>query len=113
MFTNTRLAILAVLAFGTAAQGADTEFPFVGHWSCEVATFTFTKDSYNNGSDVLHIRSVDQAVDGALTLHFDDDYAITLSPITKTKMGWYSSASGDAFECRRIPEKSVRGGRGG
>ena len=61
-------------------------------------------DTYNNGSDDLPILEIQEGTDGSYTLFFDDDYAITLSGFTGDTMGWYSQASGDAFNCTRLSE---------
>ena len=84
--TNTiAAAAIATLLASTATSAGD--LPFLGTWDCEVAIFTFTPTTYNNGSD---------------TLLFADDYFITLSGFTGDSMGWFSEASGDNFSCTRI-----------
>lgn len=86
---------------GSGAPGAD-EYPFVGKWDCEVATFIFTPTVYNNGSEDLPILEIQEGSDGSYTLFFENGYLITLSGFTRDAMGWYSHASGDSFNCRRL-----------
>ena len=98
------VALAIFLAAGIAGSGAVAEaadLPFVGTWDCEVATFTFTPTTYNNGSDDLPIEEVQEGTDGSYTLLFADGYAITLSGFTGDTMGWYSHESGDNFSCTR------------
>lgn len=93
-------AVLALMASPAFSQ----DLPFVGTWDCEVATFTFTPETYNNGSDDLPIEEIQEGTDGSWTLFFADDYMITLSGFTGDQMGWFSHASGDAFTCTRVAE---------
>ena len=98
-----RLIFACLLALATIAGGpalADEELPFIGTWDCEVATFTFTADTYDNGSEILPIEEVQEGSDGSWTLMFADDYIITLSGFTGDEMGWFSPASGDSFQCK-------------
>jgi hypothetical protein len=92
-----------LLAFGSLPAAAEDELPFIGTWDCEVATFTFTEDSYNNGSEDLPIQEIQEGTDGSYTLFFADDYIITLSGFTGDAMGWFSPASGDSFQCTLQP----------
>ncbi len=85
----------------TSGQSQPDEYPFVGTWDCEVATFSFTPDVYNNGSEDLPISEIQEGTDGSYTLFLPDDYVITLSGFDGETMGWYSHASGDAFTCTR------------
>jgi hypothetical protein len=95
------------IGFGDTGQGepyeaaSDSELPFLGAWNCEVAVFTFTNETYNNGSDDLPIREIQEGSDGSYTLFFDDDYAITVADFTGDTMTWLSQASGDSFTCTR------------
>ena len=95
---------LAAIALSPMPAFAQEDLPFLGRWDCEVAEFTFTPDTYNNGSEDLPILEIQEGTDGSYTLFFDDDYAITLSGFTGETMGWYSLASGDAFDCTRLPD---------
>jgi hypothetical protein len=92
-------AAAAMLAWGNAPAMADEDLPFLGTWDCEVATFTFTRDTYDNGSEKLPIEEIQEGTDGSWTLMFADDYVITLSGFTGDQMGWFSPASGDSFQC--------------
>ena len=94
--------ILSGLLSGTAASRAVEELPFVGTWDCEVATFSFTPEIYNNGSEDLDILEAQEGTDGSYTLFFADDYIITLSGFTSDSMGWFSPESGDNFSCKRV-----------
>lgn len=99
--TNTiAAAAIATLLASTATSAGD--LPFLGTWDCEVAIFTFTPTTYNNGSEDLPIEEVQEGSDGSYTLLFADDYFITLSGFTGDSMGWFSEASGDNFSCTRI-----------
>lgn len=83
------------------AQGAPA-YPFVGRWDCEVATFTFTPTTYNNGSETMKILKIRKYSNKDFGLTFAKGYRIGLNDITKTKMLWSSAASGDSFTCRRL-----------
>ena len=98
-----RRAMEVVLASAAGSvQPAGAEYPFEGAWDCEVAMFTFTPFTYNNGSEDLPIEEIQEGSDGSYTLLFEDGYYITLSGFTGNSMGWFSGASGDSFNCRRI-----------
>ncbi|SFE55693.1 hypothetical protein SAMN04488523_108109 [Sulfitobacter brevis] len=92
---------LAAPAAERPVAGADS-YPFEGRWSCEVAEFTFTSSTYNNGSENLPIREIQEGSDGSYTLMFDDDYMITLSGFTGSAMGWFSHSSQDNFLCQKL-----------
>lgn len=98
--------LAAALAFAVPASAASASaneaYPFEGTWDCEVGTFTFTAETYDNGSDVLPIEEIQEGTDGSWTLMFADDYMITLGSFTDDAMGWFSPASGDAFSCTRV-----------
>lgn len=91
---------VALILLAIPAQAAD-EPPYVGSWDCEVATFTFTADTYDPGEGPMPILKSEGDGD-AYTLSFADDYRINLANITATDMDWFSEASGDAFHCKRI-----------
>ncbi|UIJ73542.1 hypothetical protein [Aurantimonas sp. HBX-1] len=95
------LLAAALLAMAPASALASEELPFLGTWDCEVATFTFTPTTYDNGSEEMPIEEVQEGSDGSYTLLFADDYFITLSGFTGDTMGWFSPASGDNFSCTR------------
>ena len=101
---RSRLASLALLAFPLCALSAGPaladDLPFLGKWDCGVATFTFTPDTYNNGSEDMPIQEVQEGSDGSYTLLFADDYTISLSGFTDDAMGWLSS-SGESLDCKR------------
>ncbi|HEY9058291.1 MAG TPA: hypothetical protein VIN77_14165 [Aurantimonas sp.] len=98
------LLAIAISAYVPLTSAEAEELPFIGSWDCEVAIFTFTPTTYNNGSDDLAIEEVQEGSDGSYTLLFADDYFITLSGFIGDSMGWFSSASGDNFDCRRISD---------
>ena len=102
-----RLALRAAALWAAGALGAQAaeDLPFVGTWNCEVATFTFTPTTYNNGSEDLAIRDRQEGTDGSYTLFFDDDYTVTLSGFSEDAMGWFSPSSGDSFQCTRTGEE--------
>jgi hypothetical protein len=93
----TTAVILATATPGLAAGDA----PYIGSWDCGVATFSFTKDSYNAGEGPMPIRKVEKE-DGNYILSFDDNYQIGLSRVTQTSMQWLSMTSGDTFDCKRL-----------
>ncbi|MBP1857351.1 hypothetical protein J2Z75_000831 [Rhizobium herbae] len=96
-------AITSINATGVAASPASAsgDAPYVGTWDCGVATFSFTRDSYDSGEDKQPIRKVEKE-DGNYILSFDNDYQIGLSSVTDTSMQWLSMASGDMFDCKRV-----------
>lgn len=91
------LALLCLTASPLAAQ----DYPFEGSWSCEVADFTFTADSYQpgEGSDVLTIASILDTRDGYFTITMSDGYSLTVSMMDDGTMGWLSGETGDMFSC--------------
>jgi hypothetical protein len=101
---KSRLAFPPLLTFAlcalTSAPALADDPPFLGEWDCGVATFTFTADTYNNGSEDMPIEEVQEGSDGSYTLLFAKDYTITLSGFTDDAMGWLSS-SGESLECKR------------
>ena len=100
----SRLSPPALLAFALCALGAAPsladDLPFLGKWDCGVVTFSFTADTYNNGSEDMPIQEVQEGSDGSYTLLFADDYTISLSGFTDDAMGWLSS-SGESLDCKR------------
>jgi hypothetical protein len=96
------LAAVAAISLATAAPclAADNA-PYTGTWDCGVATFSFTKDTYDAGEGPMPVRKVEKE-DGNYILSFDDNYQIGLSSVTKTSMQWLSMASGDTFDCKRL-----------
>ena len=93
-----------VLLGSMAAASAQTQtqnYPFVGRWDCEVATFTFTETAYNNGSETLRMTRVEKKGANYL-LTFPKNYTIMLAGITPTRMSWASGASGDGFNCKKV-----------
>lgn len=97
----TRMTVVLAPPAAQRPVAAD-RYPFEGRWDCEVAVFSFTPQIYDNGSERLPIREIQEGSDGSYTLFFDGDYLITLSGFTATQMGWLSHESGDSFQCRRL-----------
>ena len=97
------LAVAALVALGVppAAAISGDEAPYIGVWDCEVAVFTFTRESYDNGTDILPMRQIEIA-DRGYVMTFDDDYQIAIALDGEDSMSWLSLASGDAFDCRRL-----------
>ncbi len=96
---RTAIAASTILLAQASASAAD--YPFVGRWNCEVATFTFTDTTYNNGSETLRMTRVVKKGSG-YELHFPKNYVVMLSAIKANTMGWLSGASGDGFTCKRL-----------
>jgi hypothetical protein len=95
------IAATATIALATATPViASDDAPYIGSWDCGVATFSFTKDTYDSGEGPMPIRKVEKE-DGNYILSFDDNYQIGLSSVTQTSMQWLSMASGDMFDCKR------------
>ncbi len=103
------LALLPVFAASAYAQPQSQpqpqqkqpDYPFVGKWDCEVATFTFTNTTYNNGSETLRMTKVEKK-GNIYVLTFPKNYRIGLSSISATRMSWASEATGDGFNCRKV-----------
>jgi hypothetical protein len=93
--------LAAALIVSTLPAHAAYEPPYVGTWDCEVATFTFTTETYDPGEGPVPILK-NEMDGGAYTLTFADGYRIGLANITDTEMDWASEASGDTFHCRKI-----------
>ena len=93
------LTVVALLSVGAAL--AAEPHAFEGQWDCGVATFVFTADSYNNGSDDMPIT--DLVIDGTgFVLSFEDDYQLYVSVNDDGTLYWFSPASDDSFTCRRV-----------
>ncbi len=90
-------ALLCLTASPVIAQ----DYPFIGSWSCEVADFTFTADTYQpgEGSDVLTIASILDTRDGNFEITMTDGYFIGVSMMDDGTMGWLSGETGDMFAC--------------
>jgi hypothetical protein len=98
-------AAVGLAACVSATPPADP-YAFVGSWDCQVATFTFTNTTYNNGSNTYPIRSV--ARDGRnYTLRLGDGSVIGLGAVTETGLTWVSGQTGDQFACRRVKSLSL------
>jgi hypothetical protein len=95
------LAALVLLSGCVSDPVPSESYPFVGRWDCQVAEFTFTNTTYNNGSETLPIRSIEQD-GGSYTLRFDGGYVVALAAVTETGMTWVSGTSGDQFTCVRL-----------
>jgi hypothetical protein len=96
------IVVVAAITLVTAVPGfAADDAPYTGRWDCGVATFSFTKDTYDSGEGPMPIRKVEKE-DGNYILSFDKGYQIGLSSVTKTSMQWLSMASGDTFDCKRL-----------
>lgn len=99
-------AVLVFLVLGGLSACVSPEPPvadhaFVGRWDCGVAVFTFTNTTYDNGSETLPIKAVEQ--DGRnYKLYFADGTLIGLGAVTDTGLTWVSGTSGDQFNCRRV-----------
>lgn len=91
---------LALLCLTASPLAAET-YPFEGSWSCEVADFTFTADTYQpgEGSDLLSVASITDTRDGSFTLTMTDGYTIGVSMNGDGTMSWFSFESGDMFTC--------------
>ncbi|RGP37740.1 hypothetical protein [Pseudotabrizicola alkalilacus] len=89
------------LSLSAGAALASEPLAFEGRWDCEVAQFTFTADSYNNGSDDMPITDI--AADGnGFTLSFEDDYQLHVALNDDGTLYWFSPVSGDSFTCTRL-----------
>ncbi len=67
------IAATAVISLATAAPAfAAGDAPYIGRWDCGVATFSFTKDTYDAGEGPMPIRKVEKE-DGNYILSFDDN----------------------------------------
>lgn len=78
------------------------EYPFVGKWNCEVATFTFTNRTYHNGSQTMRFEAIHFGKGNDFRLDFKGGYKTSLFDVTKKTMTWHSLASGDTFKCSRL-----------
>ncbi len=90
---------LALITLALPVFAAD--YPFEGQWDCEVAVFSFTKSTYNNGSEDLPIRKITPEADGYM-LSFAGDYELALIVNPDGTLYWFSPASGDSFTCARL-----------
>jgi hypothetical protein len=76
-------------------------YPFVGTWDCEGRNLTLTNTSYDDGSQVLPIRSVSRE-GRSYNLLFPNGNLIGLAAVTDTGMTWVSGKSGNQRVCRRL-----------
>jgi hypothetical protein len=95
------IALLQMVAASADAQQQQQNYPFVGRWDCEVATFTFTNTTYNNGSETMRMTKVEKK-GNIYILTFPKNYRIGLSSISATRMTWASETTGDGFNCKRV-----------
>ena len=95
------LAAAAIAFANTPPSFAAEDAPYIGSWDCGVATFSFTKNTYDAGEGPMPVRKIEKQ-DSNYILSFDDNYQIGLSSVTKTSMQWVSMASGDMFDYKRI-----------
>ena len=93
--------LCVLLAALLPTQSLAETYPFEGKWDCEVATFTFTPDIYNNGSEDMPITDIAEE-DGVYLLSFADDYQISVALNPDGTLSWLSGASGDAFTCTAV-----------
>lgn len=96
----TYFFMVSMIFFPALAYSAGN-YPFVGRWDCEVGQFTFTNNTYNNGSETLHIKNIEEGK-GDFKLTFKGGYAISLLDVKRITMTWQSFESGDIFKCKRI-----------
>ena len=101
-----RVAILAFAA-GVSGASAQTQYPFAGTWDCEVATFTFTDKTYNNGSETLRMTKVEKRGD-AYELSFPKNYKVMVGGFKADTMSWMSGETGDAFTCKKREVGALR-----
>jgi hypothetical protein len=78
-----------------------TPYPFAGTWDCEVATFTFSGNSYNNGTETVAIENVIQR-ENSFALSLSDGTSIALDMDGADRMQWLSGETGDTFQCTRL-----------
>lgn len=97
-----RRSLLALLLAGFAVPAAAQDYPFLGQWDCQVATFTFDDTGYDNGTGYLPYAAVNQDGNGNWIIDLPDGAQIGLSSVTEDSLQWFSMASGDVFECRAI-----------
>ena len=91
--------VIAALVLSTQfAVGAD--LPFAGSWDCEAKKFTFTAETYNDGSELLKIKKMKRH-GKVYSLLMENGYSISLFDIQKNKMTWHSLQNGETFECKR------------
>jgi hypothetical protein len=93
------VCVAAALLAGPALANAPLDFE--GRWDCEVAVFTFTAETYNNGSDDMPITDIAKEGDGYI-LSFEDDYQLSVALNADGTLYWFSPASGDSFTCSRL-----------
>ena len=100
--TRTLLrAVFLVLMLGppAAAQGFD-DYPFLGRWTCGEATYTFTADTFNDGTQDYFVRAVVSGLhDFRIILATGTE--VDISAVTDTTMVLDSEAAQDRFTCTR------------
>lgn len=101
MSRSLTIAFLALGASLSTASAQTPTYPFVGKWDCEVATFTFTDKTYNNGSETLRMTRVEKKGAG-YELSFPKNYKVMVGNFKGATMSWLSGASGDGFTCKRV-----------
>ncbi|MFN4153485.1 MAG: hypothetical protein ACK4HF_02420 [Paracoccaceae bacterium] len=93
------LSVVASLLTGAACSAKPLAFE--GRWDCEVATFTFTAESYNNGADDMPITDIAAEGNGFI-LSFEDNYQFYVALNEDGTLYWFSPVSGDSFTCTRL-----------
>ncbi|MFE3837039.1 hypothetical protein [Pseudogemmobacter sonorensis] len=98
----SRMAVLAAaLASSSPALAAGTPRAFEGRWDCQIGEFVFDGMRYDPGTGPIEIQEIEHDGD-VFILRFADGYQIFLALHPDGTMGWFSPASGEAFECRRL-----------
>ena len=72
MTVKAGVAIVAVASVSTTVSAQ--KLPFVGVWNCDVANFTFTEQTYHNGTALLRFKSIKPGKSGDYLISFPDGY---------------------------------------
>jgi hypothetical protein len=91
-------ATTLLLSF-SGAQAQD--YPFVGRWDCEGATFSFTETSYNGGMGAQAIASIEAEGSGFI-LTLANEQEVIVSEFNDGKMVWLYWSSGERRVCQKL-----------
>lgn len=116
MFTPIRLLpVIALAGLAACAERVQTPLPesgpppapeamsFLGSWDCGVTVMTFAADKYtpSQGSKPMQVASY--SVKGAATdVKMTDGTVVSVQQVDDNNINWYSYASGDTFQCKRV-----------
>ncbi|MCL3882675.1 hypothetical protein [Marivita sp. GX14005] len=98
------LIVIATATFFAPTNGhAETAPPVYGNWDCEIMQFSLDGSTYVVSGKKVAVASIEKIAEDAWGAEMTDGYRFAMFDVTKNSLTWHSPASGDTFECRRVP----------